>query len=270
MSVPTLAGSGRAVAGSRAVLKRGSGKPWSPTRPFRRAARLLFAHPSIDTIQQNLGRLVFFRGSSYPAGSRIDWQYEIRRIQGIVARHRTIQRMNRIGKRSPLMVASWSTALRYCIGDAVVQMTLVDEWDVQRTALFTCFGFLYASTVGYSVYNVLYPWLMRGRPYATAAIDCLTHVPFIYFPMFYVCKSFAFTPITQWAKHPLQIADDGLGQWRGNLKGDFVTGTMFWLPMHAVNFRLVPLHFRLPFMAAIGLFWAAILSTRSGGRQEDV
>lgn len=72
-------------------------------------------------------------------------------------------------------------------------------WDFQRTLLFTLFGFVYASTAGYTVYNLIYPRLFgSSRPYMTAFLDVCSQTPFFYFPTFYIARSFAFTPIPDW------------------------------------------------------------------------
>jgi hypothetical protein len=71
-------------------------------------------------------------------------------------------------------------------------------------------------------------------------------------------------------QQPKQVAKEGLQRWQNNLRADFMTAFMFWFPMHSINFRLVPLNYRLPFMAAIGCGWVAILSTRSGNRPREI
>lgn len=123
----------------------------------------------------------------------------------------------------------------------------------------------YLLGVSPQVYNVIYPRLYgASRPFLAAWTDVLTNNPFVYFPGFYVCKSFAYASMSTWLKRPKQIAVDGLTSYRTNFWSDAKTAVLFWLPCHTFNFRLVPLHFRMPFMAAIGLIWATLLSARSG------
>eukprot|EP00038_Savillea_parva_P007262 m.168904 g.168904 ORF g.168904 m.168904 type:complete len:284 (+) comp13021_c0_seq1:476-1327(+) len=246
-----------------------------PFTTIRRPAKRIpvkISYPSLHRLSQGVGRVMFLRRTSYPGGSQIDWPYELRRLKGVLARHRTLQAMNRLVNRRPLIMAGVTTAGRYGFGDTLVQAMTNDGegWDIQRTCLFTVFGFVYASTAGYTIYNVLYPRIMgASRPYTTALFDVLTHNPFVYFPSFYVAKSFAFSPVSEWTTRGREIAEDGLKLWRYNFNGDVMTAMLFWLPMHCVNFRLVPLHFRLPFMAAIGCGWVAILSSRNGSRPDE-
>lgn len=199
------------------------------------------------------------------------------------------------------------------------------SWDFQRSLLFSAFGFFYASSIGYTVYNRVYPRLFgAGRPVTTALCDIMTNCPFLYFPMFYVAKAFAFTPVTQWSivripKFPLfphsspsrltflgvdqfplphvsitpplnstclslcsvtdgvvarsqrtaEVVKSSHHMWRDNLRGDCMAAAMFWFPVNSVNFRFVPLHLRLPFMAVIGCAWAVVLSSRNGARVDD-
>lgn len=54
------------------------------------------------------------------------------------------------------------------------------------------------------------------------------------------------------------------GEIWGKLQADFVKtllgGWVFWVPAAAVNFTLIPVHFRVLYMSACGMLWAGFLS----------
>lgn len=62
----------------------------------------------------------------------------------------------------------------------------------------------------------------------------------------------------------------------GKLKADFVKtllgGWIFWVPAAAVNFYLIPVHFRVLYMSACGMLWAGFLSyvSEKSGPKEPV
>jgi hypothetical protein len=80
---------------------------------------------------------------------------------------------------------------------------------MRRTALFTLFGGVYAMTAGYWFYNVVLttPFLVT-RPYVAAVVDVVTNCPFLYYPMFYIAKSFVFETSAAWVE--VRLADESV------------------------------------------------------------
>jgi len=170
--------------------------------------------------------------------------------------------MARFVKKHPVIVAGGSTCIRYILGDTVVQLSTKDkdeEFNYIRTLCFALFGYSYASTIGYRVYNCLYPAL-GWSPLRAALADVFVQMPVLYFPLFYAWREFALSDPTQWTKQPLQIVQNGLSAFRHNLVDDVVLGAKFWIPAHIINFKYVPIHYRQPFIGVIGFAWAMILS----------
>lgn len=178
-------------------------------------------------------------------------------------------RLRSLLKKNPVLTAGTAVSLRYMIGDAMVQLMSDDAKDADfkynfpRTFLFGVFGFSFASTIGYQVYNVLYP-MTRWSPLTTAVIDVFVQMPLFYFPIFYVSKEFIFSDSKQWLSRPGDVIQRGLDEYKTNFLADVAMGAKFWIPAHYVNFRCSPLYLRQPFMGLIGFLWAVLLSQSRG------
>uniref|UniRef100_A0A7S3YJ58 Uncharacterized protein n=2 Tax=Lotharella globosa TaxID=91324 RepID=A0A7S3YJ58_9EUKA len=175
-----------------------------------------------------------------------------------------LRQVNKAARLNPVLFAGASIGLRYLLGDGLVQKMEGGSWDVRRSVIFGLFGFAYGSTVGYGVYNILYPrFAPPGWPLGTAIFDVLTNTPFIYFPMYY----FVYVAIDDNMMHgPAEYIKRGLKLHRENFREDAKAAAMFWIPVHWLNFKMVPLHLRMPFMGLIGFSWAVILSAQRGMR----
>eukprot|EP00035_Acanthoeca_spectabilis_P020538 m.433431 g.433431 ORF g.433431 m.433431 type:complete len:285 (-) comp17575_c0_seq1:345-1199(-) len=269
---PVAQAVGRARVPARALLP-----PRAPPRSFNWSPRGLHTPSRLRqaAVARGVPLVQSAPWSSYPGGTGIDWLYELGRLKGYVRRSIRLQRINKFGEDHPVLFAGLTTGSRYCIGDAIIQIVQLwhdgeGSWDFQRSLLFSAFGLFYASSIGYTVYNRVYPRLFgAGRPVTTALCDIMTNCPFLYFPMFYVAKAFAFTPVTQWSIRTAEVVKSSHHMWRDNLRGDCMAAAMFWFPVNSVNFRFVPLHLRLPFMSVIGCAWAVVLSSRNGARVDD-
>ena len=90
------------------------------------------------------------------------------------------------------------------------------------------------------------------------AMDGLVHAPFMYFPAFYACKE-----VVETRGAPGSVGT-GLTRWRTNLWDDMVEYWKIWSPAQMVNFTLLPSHMRIPFIAAVSLFWTVLLSIARG------
>jgi len=181
-------------------------------------------------------------------------------------------------KRNPVKVAGLVIGMRYGLGDLVIQMVSSSssssrlEFDPLRTLMFGAFGATYAMTLGYGVYNMLYPLAFRRvHPIITALFDCTIHSPFLYFPMFYMFNASYEAIKLQEKRHhtPKQIAQDGYQTWKSSFSRDFKACVAFWLPVNSINFSFVALHFRQPYMAVTGFAWAMILSAMQPKIRKD-
>ena len=63
---------------------------------------------------------------------------------------------------------------------------------------------------------------------------------------------------------PTTIVKRALATQRENFVGDNSAAAGFWLPIHYLNFKFVPLHYRMAFMSVTGVGWSAIMSVKRG------
>ena len=186
-------------------------------------------------------------------------------------------------KRHPVVFGSVLAALKTGGADYFVQRCFEerDHADVQwaRVAAFTLFGAGYLGCVQYFVYvraftRVLFPRAkafldmpVRARlrdarglrdSLGQVALDSFVHAPFMYFPAFYACKG------AVEARGAPGCIDAGIAKWRANLWDDMLEYWKVWSPAQLVNFTLLPGHMRIPFIAAVSLFWTVLLSLARG------
>merc|ERR1711918_318851 len=103
------------------------------------------------------------------------------------------------------------------------------------------------TTAGYPVYNKIYPIILKNKPLLASVFDCFVQMPVIYFPMFSVIQEIVYDP--GWWMHPKDVGAKGLCKWKKNLIEDTLLGASVWIPLHYINFKYIPLSFRIPFMA---------------------
>lgn len=159
-------------------------------------------------------------------------------------------------------------ALGKC-GDAAISVSsFAERVDVGRVMGFGMFGFIYGAAPGYLVYRVLYPRiaLFAKRPLLQALVDVYAQCTFVYFPLFYVAQE-GINMRSQVAAGKMavtKVVENAIDKWSGNFWGDVKLLSMVWIPLHYVNFRFLPLHQRMPFMAIAGVLWSGVLSFERG------
>ena len=92
-----------------------------------------------------------------------------------------------------------------------------------------------------------------------AAFDVAVNCPFIFFPMFYVAKE-VIIPTNGVQRNGTNIIRHAGREWKENFASDNAACAAVWIPLHYVNFRVVPLKYRLPFMSCAGIVWSFALS----------
>ena len=91
---------------------------------------------------------------------------------------------------------------------------------------------------------------------AQVGLDQGLHWPLSAIPAFYVFKG--------WGEgEPLSATMRAL---RRNWASDVIACWCFWLPAHALSFGLLPMHWQVPFAAAVSFVYTAFVSFRRGER----
>ena len=68
---------------------------------------------------------------------------------------------------------------------------------------------------------------------------------------------------------PRATANTAFSQYKHNFVADMQALCAVWIPLHYANFRFVPLHLRIPFMAVAGSGYAMLLSYMRGAAPDD-
>jgi hypothetical protein len=141
------------------------------------------------------------------------------------------------------------------------------------------FGSMYAIGPGHFFYCKVYPIFAKAlarRKFApnaislaTASFDVLLPCTLIYYPMFYIAQEIVYKTPSRFFANPVDLSAAALRRYQANFVGDTTAMIGVWIPLHFVNFRFIPLHFRMPFLSLSGLLWVAILSSRRGSDKAE-
>ena len=123
----------------------------------------------------------------------------------------------------------------------------------------------------YTLFNAVLPWafpgLLQGRliPAGCAvAFDQLVHIPFMYLPIFYSIREFAYG-----AGMDKSCIEGGLAAWRNNIWEDMTAQWALFVPVQTMNFVLVPPRYRTPLIIGVGFFWVMGLSFFRGDKEKE-
>mmetsp|Transcript_37826 Transcript_37826/g.52527 ORF Transcript_37826/g.52527 Transcript_37826/m.52527 type:complete len:238 (+) Transcript_37826:146-859(+) len=173
-------------------------------------------------------------------------------------------------KAHPFPVGFATTGIKTSAADLFAQKVIErrEEIDWRRQATFTIFGFFYLGGFQYSLYNSVFPkiclpiktaYKTHGRSISVLAqvfVDQALHHPFLYFPSFYFVKAIA-------TGEPNKL-DFTVNKYKAEIVESVQALWMVWVPCQIVNFGLVPMHFRIPFVAGVSFGWTVILSVMQG------
>ena len=96
------------------------------------------------------------------------------------------------------------------------------------------------------------------------AFDQLVHMPFMYLPIFYSIREFAYG-----AGMDQSCIKGGLAAWRSNIWEDMTAQWALFVPVQTINFTLVPPHYRNPLLICVGFFWVMGLSFLRGDKEKE-
>lgn len=159
-------------------------------------------------------------------------------------------------------------------------------WNWSRSCVFFAFGAM-QGVVQYVVYiNVFFKLCPNSIRFANSSwsqklkdkagqrdlvkqvlLDSFAYVPFVYFPNFYMIKSFVYNYI-EGGSDVLSSCWIGLDNYRQNFWEDNIISAICWLPCDGIIFCCVP-WLRLPLSISVNLFWTAFLSSLRGRSSES-
>jgi len=152
------------------------------------------------------------------------------------------------------------------------------------------FGSMMGATLMHSWLYVFYADLFgHGKLQATqifamVIMDVFFMMPYLYLPVFYCVKEFAYatndrlgrgkfddetddrTGKMSNASSPRQLMRQALQKWHANVQKDIELCVCVIVPMDILVFASLPAHWRTTGMASVGLLWVVALSLSRGGR----
>jgi len=192
----------------------------------------------------------------------------------------------------PLAFAVFISSTKTFAADLIVQTTIEDRTlvhdpekpqkrtiDWRRSAFFAAFGACYLGGVQYAIYTKLMPWLFRSNIKATCIwgrvssvtgqvfFDQFLHVPLLFFPCFYVMKECVESDCLPWVN---DTAQRGMHKYAENAVEDITTQLSVFFPGAVINFAVMPIWLRTPWVATVSFVYTLILSTSRGDEQETI
>jgi predicted amino acid-binding ACT domain protein len=188
-------------------------------------------------------------------------------------------RLRSVPAQYPLAFGVVLSGFKTSFSDLLVQKVIErkEKVDWKRNAAFAAFGFVYLGGVQYYIYVPFFSRLFPGAAAFAAKsirdkvkdvrgmfnvsaqvfLDQCIHHPLMYFPAFYCTKEL----VMKEKPDLLRV----LQEYKVNFKEDMVALWKVWVPSTLINFAFMPMHLRIPFVAATSLLWTCILSSMRGG-----
>ena len=182
----------------------------------------------------------------------------------------------------PLAFGMVFTGAKTALADWMVQKCIEEreQLDRRRTLSFGVYGLLYLGGFQWWLYCRACPKWFPGTAEFVAkplrarlrdtwgqrqvlkfwCFDQFVYGPLLYWPAFYVIKEC------------VQGGGDiraALQLYRRNATEDVYAGIQFWGPVAAINYTVMPMYARIPFVGAVSLVWCCILSFRRGRGAEE-
>ncbi|EFJ42322.1 hypothetical protein VOLCADRAFT_107297 [Volvox carteri f. nagariensis] len=172
---------------------------------------------------------------------------------------------NDTAQKYPMYTGVVTTVIKTSAADLFAQKIVErrEEVDWRRHGMFVLFGFGYLGCWQYYLYNDLFVrWCKpitalvghRGSAPVKTFIDQCIHHPVLYFPSFYTLKGMV-------EGKPLS---ESMSEYREHLWDNCKALWMIWVPAQMVNFTVVPLHLRIPFVAGVSFAWTVVISCMRG------
>lgn len=185
----------------------------------------------------------------------------------------------RFAKSRPILFGAGYSLIKTTGCDLMVQKVVEkrENIDWKRTTAFGAFGLFYLGGVQYYIYVPLFSRLFPNAAsfaaksvtqkladakgirdlFAQVFLDQMVHHPLMYFPVFYMIKDFV---VNEEGPDPV----GAVKQYVGNMQEDLSALWKIWIPSTTLNFALMPMWARIPWVASTSLIWTCILSGMRG------
>ena len=164
--------------------------------------------------------------------------------------------------RHPIIFASTFACIKNSIADNIIQNSQnKKELDIRRNVSFSLFGLLHVGAGQYIILNKIIPYFIpclkllkpnNNSVLKAMLLDQFIHVPFIYFPFFYIFKEIGET------KKP--NIDNIINNYKSNIKNDFLISALIFMPLQYINFKYIPTYYRVPILSSCGFLYSMLIS----------
>lgn len=169
--------------------------------------------------------------------------------------------------RFPLASSTLVTGVKALVADVMVQKLWEarDTLDRRRCGVFWCFGCGYQGVFQYIAFNSVLERAWPGRLVKHVVIKvAITNAildPCFFFPTFYTLKE-----ALHEERLDAAVVTTALSNYHSNYWTDWLNSWSVWLPGHLVTYGLVPVRWRMPWVASVSFGYVALLSVTRGSR----
>jgi hypothetical protein len=173
-----------------------------------------------------------------------------------------MQAYNAASRRRPLAMGMATAAVVVATGDATVQLLRERTVDPRRSAVPAMYSGAFAP-----IYFVFWRYLdviLPGRGLGAGISKALLNQVVTTIPNNVGYMAWC----TYWLKKPDSESTSSKligARLRAELPNIIGQSNAFWIPMNALNFMFVPLHYRILFMSSVNCVWAGWLSNAVNG-----
>jgi len=141
----------------------------------------------------------------------------------------------------------------------------------KRVGLFTIFGFSYTGGGQYILFNKIFPRILPGGiNYGKVKkgliggiiLDNFIHMPFIYMPIFYCMREYAYS------NNIGSAINNGIEYHKQCFIEDVTIQACIFIPFQTFNLGFNPPHLRIPVLCLASTLWVSILSFYRGGKEK--
>ncbi|KAJ8614457.1 hypothetical protein CTAYLR_000824 [Chrysophaeum taylorii] len=175
------------------------------------------------------------------------------------------RRVGAILRGSPVLTSMGVTGAKAFLADAMVQRIWEkrEALDLKRSVVFGSFGCLYQGLFQYFAFNHVLEGAFPGvRPRVVLIKVALTNAildPCFFFPSFYSLKEALAAQRLDAA-----VVMAALDEYHSNYMNDWLNSWAVWLPAHAITYGVIPIEWRIPWVAAVSFGYVCILSSTRG------
>jgi len=185
---------------------------------------------------------------------------------------RGLNLINQCCMKHPVMFSITIATSKTLLADYLVQRVFENrpELDLRRMFAFGLFGFAYMGAFQFYLYSRFFPYMiaaanMGGKSKAVlSGFQVFLDHSFalgIYLPVFYSLQSCVYAN-----KIDFETVENGLRTCAHNWMSDARNMTIIYVPAQYLNFRYVPMQWRVCYVAAISMCWCTLLSLLRGSR----